>query len=99
VVPSNVKLVKCPVLDEIDQGLFENALSHFFKKVGQGSVLQLSFKEYARGGLKAQHEVHGKLLINGKEFFASAEDWQFLGVVQRVLKKLEREVLRASERK
>ena len=97
-VPFNVKLVKCPVLDEVDQGLFENALAHFFKKVGSDSILQLSFKEYARGGLKSQHEVHGKLLVNGREFFSSDEGWQFLGTVQSVLKKLEKEVLKAFEK-
>ncbi len=97
VVPSNVKLVKFPTTDEIDQALFEKALDHFLNKVG-GGELQLSFKEYARGGLRVQHEVHGKFVQNGQLFVASDEKWQFLGAVQSVLKKIQKEVVKQSSK-
>lgn len=92
VVPQNVRLVKCPAFDEVDSGLFEAALERFFKKVGGGSDLQLSFKEYAKGGLRVQHEVHATLSINGGKFFAEKKGWLLLEVVQDVLKALEKEL-------
>jgi hypothetical protein len=94
-VPANVKLVKFPGLDEVDSGFFDSALEHFFKKIGSFPELQLSFKEYARGGLKVQHEVHGKVLLNGSLFVASSTGWQLLGTIQDVLKKLEKEILKS----
>ena len=92
VVPANVKLVKFVELDEIDQSLFENALERFFKRIGPGSNLVLSFKAYNKGGLRAQHEIHAKLLLEGKEFFAERKGWLLLEVIQEVLKVIEREV-------
>ncbi len=91
-VPSNVKLIKFPELDEVDSELFSKALAHFFKKVGDDVSLQLSLKQYRKGGLRAQHEVHAKAVINGDSFFAEHTDWQLLEVVQHVLKTLEKEV-------
>ena len=92
VVPDNVKLVKFVELDEIDQGLFESALEHFFKKIGPGSNLVLSLKEYKKGGLRSQHEIHAKLKLTGHEFFAERKGWLLLEVVQEVLKVLASEV-------
>jgi ribosome-associated translation inhibitor RaiA len=95
----NVTLVKFNDLDEIDRSLFENAISHFFGKVGPDAKLQLSLKEYKKGGLKAQHEIHGSLKVDGKSFFAEHKDWQLLGTIQNVLKKLEKEVLKEGSKK
>ena len=95
----NVTLAKFPELDEVDSGLFKTALSHFFKKVGEDAKLHLTVKEYKKGGLKAQHEVHAKLMFDGKEFFAEYTDWQLLGTVQQVLKKLEKEVSKDSSKR
>ena len=96
-IPSNVKLVKFPTTDEIDQALFEKALDHFLGKVGNGE-LNLAFKEYAKGGLRVQHEVHGRYTLNGKLFVASDEKWQLLEAIQSVLKKLEKEVVKQSSK-
>ncbi|MFA6268195.1 MAG: hypothetical protein WCW13_00815 [archaeon] len=95
----NVKLVKFPELDEVDLGVIQNSLAHFLAKVGGDASLQLSLKEYAKGGLKAQHEVHGKVSISGKTFFAEHETWQLLESVQSVLKKLEKEVAKEEGKK
>jgi hypothetical protein len=92
VIPANVKLVKFPELDEVDSGLFESALAHFLKKVGDSAQLQLSLKQYKKGGLRSQHEIHAKLVLRGSEFFAQREGWLLLEVVQAVLKVLEKEV-------
>lgn len=91
-VPSNVKLVKFPELDEVDSALVENAISHFLGKVGSDSNLTLTLKQYKKGGLRAQHELHGKVEVGGKVFFAEFEDWKLLEVIQHVLKVLEKEV-------
>ena len=98
VVFPNVKLVKFPKLDEIDSALVGKALEHFFRKVGDNAELVLSMKEYAKGGLRVQHELHGKLIINGKSFFAEDTGWQLLEVVQSVLKALEKEFSKAFSR-
>lgn len=92
VVPANVKLVGFPEFDEVDEGIFSAALSRFFKKVGEDAVLQLSLKEYKKGGLRSQHEVHAKLDLLGNRFFAERTGWLLLEVLQDVLKVLEREV-------
>jgi len=94
----NVKLIKFPEFDEVDSALFSKALTHFFKKVGVESELQLSLKEYKKGGLRAQHEVHARLAIKGKSFFAEYTDWQLLETVQQVLKKIEREFLKKNNK-
>ncbi|MFA5125658.1 MAG: hypothetical protein WC462_01495 [archaeon] len=95
----NVKLIKFPELDEVDLALVSKALTHFFKKVGSDSELQLSLKEYKKGGLRAQHEVHARLTINGKSFFAEYVDWQLLETIQNVLKKIEKEISKEINKK
>lgn len=92
VVPSNVKLVKFSEMDEVDAKVFEGALDRFFKKVGADSQLQLSLKQYKKGGLRAQHEIHAKLVLERETFFAERKGWLLLDVIQDVLKVLEREV-------
>ena len=90
----NVTLVRFPEIDEVDLALFEKALGAFFKKVGEDAKLTISLKEYKKGGLKSQHEVHGTLVVNGKSYFAHFEDWQLLEVIQHVLKVLEKEYIK-----
>ena len=94
----NVVLVKFPEIDEVDLGFVSKALEHFFNKVGAGAKLQLTLKEYKKGGLKSQHEIHAKLIVGNKSFFAEDESWQLLKTVQNVLKKLEKEVLKESSK-
>ncbi|VVB74427.1 Uncharacterised protein [uncultured archaeon] len=95
----NVELVKFPEFDEVDEKLFESALSHFFKKVGEDAKLHLDLKQYKKGGLRIQHEVHGTLSIRGKKFFASNEDWILINTLQSVLDKLAKEVKKADSKK
>ena len=96
-IPSNVSLIKFPVLDEVDEALFTTALEHFFRKVSvdeKDCQLSLSMKEYKKGGLRSQHELHASLRLGNKSFFAHETGWLLLEVVQSVLKKLEKEVLK-----
>lgn len=90
----NVKLIKFPEVDEVDLALVEKSLTSFFKKVGEDAKLSLVLKEYKKGGLRAQHEIHGTLIVNGKSYFADYEDWQLLEVIQHILKVLEKEYLK-----
>jgi len=92
VVPSNVKLVKFPEFDEVDVKLFEGALDRFFKKIDPEAMLHMSLKQYKKGGLRMQHEIHAKLDLAGDRFFAEREGWLLLDVIQDVLKVLEKEV-------
>lgn len=92
VVPANVKLVKFGAMDEVDERVFESALERFFKKVGEDAQLQLSLKEYKKGGLRAQHELHAALKLGGKTFYAERKGWLLLEVIQDSLKVLEKEV-------
>lgn len=92
IVPKNVFLVKFPRLDEVDEALLRAALERFNKRIGGDAALHLSLKQYHKGGLRAQHEVHGKLIVGSKSYFAEYEGWQLIEVVQHVLKTLEREV-------
>ena len=94
----NVELVKFPEFDEVDQKLFESALSHFFKKVGEDATLHLTLKQYKKGGLRTQHEAHGTLSVMGKKFFASNESWVLIDTLQSVLDKLAKEVKKASSK-
>ena len=90
VVPSNVKLVKFEKFDEIDEALFEKAISSFLEKVGSDVELTLSLKDYAKGGMRVQHELHAKVFAGGKTFFAEEEGWKLLGVIQKALDVLEK---------
>ncbi|MFA6064861.1 MAG: hypothetical protein WCW44_02420 [archaeon] len=94
----NVKFVKFPEIDEVDLGLIEKSLASFFKKVGDDAKLTLALKEYKKGGLRSQHEIHGTLLVNGKSYFADFEDWQLLEVLQHILKVLEKEYLKKASK-
>lgn len=84
----NVELVKFPEVDEVDLAFFEKALERFFSKVGSEAKLQLSLKNYAKGGMRVQHEVKGVLLVGSKKFFAKQEGWKLFGVVSKVLSNL-----------
>jgi ribosome-associated translation inhibitor RaiA len=94
----NVEFIKFPDVDEADMEILQKALVHFFKKVPEGKLI-LTHKSYNKGGLKTQHEIHGRFLVKGKEFFASVVSWEFLDSVQKVLDKLEREVRKAHSQK
>jgi hypothetical protein len=97
----NVELSKFPEFDEVDSAILGKSFESFFGRVSfmQTPRLHLSHKEYARGGLKKQHEVHVKFLTESKAFFASQTGWQLLEVIQDTLKKLEREVLKEHSQK
>lgn len=90
-VYNNVEFIKFPDVDEADMVILTKSLGSFFKKVPSGA-LHLTHKSYNKGGLKTQHEIHGRFLIKGKDYFASIVSWEFLESVQKVLDKLEREV-------
>jgi len=91
----NVELVKFPEIDEVDNALMVGHFERFLSKVPVKNEdrLILSSKEYAKGGLRKQHEIKARLILDGKAFFASTTGWQLLETTQDVLKKLEREVL------
>jgi ribosome-associated translation inhibitor RaiA len=94
----NVKLVKFPEIDEVDLAFFEKSLEKFFSKVGTDATLQLSLKDYAKGGLRVQHEVHGTLKIGSKSFFAEEEGWKLFEAIANVLTKLTKETMKASKK-
>ncbi|HNV00942.1 MAG TPA: hypothetical protein PKK60_00760 [archaeon] len=94
----NVEFIKFPDVDESDMVVLQKALVHFFKKVPEGK-LNLTHKSYNKGGLKTQHEIHGRFLVKGKDYFASIVSWEFLDSVQKVLDKLEREVRKEHSQK
>jgi ribosome-associated translation inhibitor RaiA len=94
----NVEFVKFPDVDEADNLILVKSLTSFFKKVPEGK-LHLTHKSYNKGGLKTQHEVHGRFLLKGKEYFASVVSWEFLDSIQKVLDKLEKEVRKEHSQK
>ncbi len=97
---SNLELIKFPKVDEIDNAIFVKNFERFFSKVPLlgADKLTLSVKEYAKGGLRKQHEVKAKLLLNNKVFVASETNWQLIETVQDVLKKLEKEVQKSTSK-
>ncbi len=90
----NVVVVNFPELDEIDVAIVQKNFESFFSKISflNNVNLHLAHKEYAKGGIRKQHEIHAKLTTDRTTFFASETDWQFLEVLQNALKKLEKEV-------
>jgi ribosome-associated translation inhibitor RaiA len=96
----HVELVKFPELDEVDSSILEKNFERFLSKVilSDEDKLILNVKEYAKGGLRRQHEIKARLSISGKFFSASDTGWQLLETVQNVLKKLEKEVLKSTSK-
>jgi hypothetical protein len=97
----NVVFANFPELDEIDMGVMQQNLDSFFSKVsflGEPN-LHVSYKGYAKGGLRKQHEVHVKLKTSTDAIFASEIGWQLLEVMQNSLKKLEKEVHKKHSKK
>lgn len=92
----NLELVNFPEVDEVDNSILVKNLEHFFNKVSVDgeNYLKISSKEYAKGGLRKQHEIKGQLFLDGEMFFASDTGWKLLETVQSMLKKLEKEVRR-----
>jgi len=97
---NNVELIKFPELDEIDDALMGKAFQRFLDKVGLNDEdrLVLTSKEYAKGGLRRQHEIKARLIFSKKDFTASETGWQLIETVQNVLKKLEKEVLKSTSK-
>jgi len=98
----NVEFSKFPEIDEVDSALLYKSLEHFFKKVSieEGDAkLHLAVKEYKKGGLRVQHEVHAKLTLAGEQYFAQVTDWKLLSSVQEALKKVEKEVQKVHSKK
>lgn len=96
----NIELIKFPSLDEVDESILEKNFERFLAKFGfeNNDKLTLSFKEYAKGGLRRQHEIKARLFFSGKYFSASDTGWQLLETIQNVLKKLEKEVLKSTSK-
>lgn len=97
-----VEVSNFPEIDEIDKELIQKKFYTFLEKVsyvGVDPVLQITAKEYDKGGLKRQHEIHAKLGIGGNLFVASHTDWQLISTIQAVLDKLEKEVLKKHSKK
>lgn len=93
----DVEVSNFPEIDEIDQGIIIKNFQNFLQKVSyecSTPKLHINVKEYDKGGLKKQHEVHAKLDLNGVLFVASDTDWQLITTIQSVLDKLEKEVLK-----
>jgi len=90
----NVVFANFPELDGVDEGLLQKNLEAFFSKISflESPNLHISYKGYAKGGLRKQHEVHVKLTSSKNVVFASDVGWQLLEVFQNSLKKLEKEV-------
>jgi len=97
----NVIFANFPELDEIDVGLMQKNLDAFFSNVSflDNPNLHVSYKGYAKGGLRKQHEVHVKLNTSTDSVFASEIGWQLLEVMQNSLKKLEKEVHKKHSKK
>ncbi len=92
----NVVLSKFPEIDEVDSALLEKSLESFFRKVGGKEVsLHLTYKGISKGGLRSQHDIHSKLIVDGHSFFAEVTDWKLGKTIEECLKKLLREVQKA----
>ena len=85
----NVIFSNFPELDEVDQGVVQKNIESFFSKVLflDSPKVHFSYKSYAKGGLRQQHEIHAKLTTSTDAFFASEVGWQLLEVLQNSLKK------------
>ncbi len=96
----DVNLINFPEFDEVDLALIEKSFERFFSKVSSKGErnLSLSLKNYSRGGLKTQHEVHAKLLLDGVVFVASTKGWQLMESIQNALKKIEKEVQKSTSK-
>jgi len=97
----NVIFANFPDLDGVDEGLLQKGLETFFSKISflDNPSLHISYKGYAKGGLRKQHEVHVKLTSSKDVLFASEVGWQLLEVFQNSLKKLEKEVQKKHSKK
>lgn len=91
-----VELSKFPEIDEVDSAFLQKSFDSFFRKVnGKEVKLHLSYKGYHKGGLRSQHEVHAKLLVDGKSFFVEVTDWKLGKTIDLCLEKLLREAQKA----
>jgi len=98
----NVEVSNFPEVDDIDKGIIEKNFQSFLQKVSYEGItprLHVNVKEYEKGGIKKQHEVHARLDLDGELFVASDTDWQLIATIQAVLNKLEKEVLKKHSKK
>lgn len=92
----NVELAKFPEIDEVDTALLQKSFESFFRKVGgKEAKLHLTYKGISKGGLRSQHDIHSKLVVDGHSFFAEVTDWKLGKTIEECLKKLLREVQKA----
>jgi hypothetical protein len=95
----NLELIKFPKFDEPDEELVITIFDRFFNKsfFGQDCKLSLTLKDYSKGGLRKQHEIHAKFVCGDKSFYASDIEWNLIKCIQKVIKKLESEVKKQSK--
>jgi ribosome-associated translation inhibitor RaiA len=96
----NLELVKFPEVDEVDKSILVNNFERFFSKfdLNDSDKLTINVKDYAKGGLRRQHEVKAHFLLSGEVFVASHTDWQLIETIQNVLKKLGKEVQKSTSK-
>ncbi|MDD3159362.1 MAG: hypothetical protein PHQ98_00140 [Candidatus ainarchaeum sp.] len=95
----NLELIKFPKFDEPDTLELIKTFERFFSKSTNDSSckLSLSLKDYAKGGLRKQHEIHAKLICDGKSYFASETSWNLVECIKKVTSTLEKEAKKQSK--
>ncbi|MFA5358009.1 MAG: hypothetical protein WC308_03755 [archaeon] len=96
-----VEFSKLPEIDEVDAAILKDHIERFLSKVsfGERAKLHFTFKEHRHSGLKIKHEIHARLEVGGKSFFASGCEWQLIKTVQSTLEKLKKEAFKGFGRK
>ena len=84
------------VLTEEEKATFEKLSSDYMTKIEMKlkniSSLKVHVKEYSREGKRNKYSLHAKIVLPGKFFEASADDWDFARTVHQLFKKIEEEI-------
>ena len=99
----NIQIAKMPEVDEIDRAEIMSYIDRAYEKISRvvtgDFALHVHFKEHGKGGARKKHEVHFKLVLQGKPIVSKAVEWKLLAAVKNSASALEREALAFAKRK
>ena len=93
---SQIEKAGFDILNEVEKNSFDRLSSDYMQKIEMKlkniSSLKVHFKEHHVEGSRKKYSLHAKIILPGKFFEASADDWDFARTVHQLFKKIEEEI-------
>ncbi len=79
------------ILNEKERQIADKLLNEYYEKIKRqikkDFTLKIDFKEYEKDGKNKKYSINGEIIFSGKNFSASAWDWDFARTVHKLMRK------------